>query len=128
GRIEQVEGQVSAYITVTADAALAAADAADESFAKGDAPGLLTGIPVALKDNLCTKGVKTTCASKILKNFVPPYNATAIDKLANMHAVPIGKSNLDEFAMGSSTENSIFYPTKNPWNLSCVPGGSSGGA
>jgi aspartyl-tRNA(Asn)/glutamyl-tRNA(Gln) amidotransferase subunit A len=128
GRIEQVEGQVSAYITVTADAALAAADAADESFAKGDAPGLLTGIPVALKDNLCTKGVKTTCASKILKNFVPPYNATAIDKLANMHAVPIGKSNLDEFAMGSSTENSIFYPTKNPWNLSCVPGGSSGGS
>ncbi len=127
-RIEAVDGDVRAFITVTADAARASADAIDAARARGEALGPLAGVPIALKDNLCTTGVETTCASKILRGFVPPYNATVVEKLAGAGAVSLGKVNLDEFAMGSSTENSGLFPTHNPWNLAYAPGGSSGGS
>lgn len=127
-RIEAVDGQVQAYITVTADAARRMADEADRRLAAGEGVTPLTGIPVALKDNLCWDGVRTTCASRILHNFVPPYSATVVDWLIQAGAVIVGKTNLDEFAMGSSTENSAFFVTHNPWDLSRVPGGSSGGS
>lgn len=127
-RISAVEDKVRAYVTVTGDDALEAARAVDEKIARGGEIGPLTGIPVAIKDNMCTNGVLTTCSSKILHNFVPPYDATVVEKLAESGAITIGKANLDEFAMGSSTENSAFFPTKNPWDLSKVPGGSSGGS
>lgn len=127
-RIDKVEPAVRAYLTVTADAALAAAQAVDEKIARGEAIAVLEGIPGALKDNLCTKGVTTTCASKILEHFVPPYSATVVEKLRGVGAPLLGKVNLDEFAMGGSTENSAYHPTHNPWKLDCVPGGSSGGS
>ncbi len=128
GRIDAVEGDVQAYITRTPDEALAQAKAVDEKLAKGESVSFLEGIPGAIKDNICTKGVRTTCASKILDNFVPPYDATVMTKVNEQHPVLLGKTNLDEFAMGGSTENSAFHPTHNPWNLDCVPGGSSGGS
>ncbi len=126
-RIAAHDEQIGAFITVDAENALAQARAADEQIAAGDQK-TFTGIPIALKDLLCTKGVKTTCASKILNNFVPQYDATVVEKFKSEGAVLIGKTNLDEFAMGSSTENSSVCVTRNPWNLDHVPGGSSGGS
>ena len=127
-RLEAVEDEVGAYLTVTREAALEQAEAVDKKIAGGEELSFFTGIPGALKDNICTQGVKTTCASKILENFVPPYNATVTQKLREVDAPLVGKTNLDEFAMGGSTENSAFHPTRNPWNTACVPGGSSGGS
>ena len=127
-RIDEVEGDVQAYLTITREEALAQAKAVDEKIAAGKEIAFLEGIPGAIKDNICTKGVKTTCASKILQKFVPPYDATVMQKLAAQNPVVVGKTNLDEFAMGGSTENSAYHPTHNPWNTDCVPGGSSGGS
>ncbi len=127
-RIGEVDPRVRAFITVMPDAALAMARRVDGKVARGEPVGALAGVPVALKDNLCTTDAPTTCASKILANFRPPYDATVVRKLREADAVFVGKTNLDEFAMGSSTENSGFFPTRNPWNLECVPGGSSGGS
>lgn len=127
-RIDEVEGDVKAYLTITRDEALAQAKAVDEKIAKGESISFLEGIPGAIKDNICTKGIKTTCASKILQNFVAPYDATVMTKLKAQNPVIIGKANMDEFAMGGSTENSAFQKTGNPWNTECVPGGSSGGS
>lgn len=127
-RIDEVEGDVKAYLTLTRNEAIAQAKAVDEKIARGEKISFLEGIPGAIKDNICTKGVKTTCASKILQNFVPPYSATVVNKLNAENAVILGKTNLDEFAMGGSTENSAYFPTRNPWNTECVPGGSSGGS
>ncbi len=118
---------MQAYVTVTEDVALAQAAEADKRIAAGDA-GPLTGIPVCIKDVLVTKGVRTTCSSRMLANFVPPYDAHVVERLKAAGAVAVGKSNMDEFAMGSSTENSAFFPTRNPWDLERVPGGSSGGS
>lgn len=126
-RIEAVEKKVSAYITVAGEMALDQAKLADRGISKG-AFLPLTGIPIAVKDLICTKGLRTTCASKILENFIPPYDATVIKKLKQAGAVIIGKLNMDEFAMGSSTENSGIKLTRNPWDLSRIPGGSSGGS
>ncbi len=127
-RVDAVEKDVQAYITQTREGALAQAQAVDEKISQGQAIKTLTGIPCALKDNLCTQGVTTTCASQILSGFIPPYNATVVEKLIEQDTVIIGKANMDEFAMGGSTENSGFFPTRNPWNLETVPGGSSGGS
>ena len=126
-RIHALEPQVKAFVTVTEETALRQAAAADKRLASGDASPL-TGIPGLLKDNICTRGVLTTCSSKMLHNFVPPYDATVAERLLAQGAVVIGKANMDEFAMGSSTENSAFFTTHNPWDLSRVPGGSSGGS
>ncbi len=125
--IEQNDEKVNGYITVTADMALAAARAADKARRDGEKAPLL-GVPAAIKDNICTKGLKTTCASKMLWNFVPPYDATVMEKLSAQGVPVLGKANMDEFAMGSSTENSAFKITRNPRNLDRVPGGSSGGS
>ena len=127
-RIDEVEGDVQAYLTIPREEALAQAKAVDEKIAKGEEIAFLEGIPGAIKDNICTKGIKTTCASKILQKFVPPYDATVMQKLEAQNPVVLGKTNLDEFAMGGSTENSAYHPTCNPWNTDCVPGGSSGGS
>ena len=127
-RIDEVEDDVKAYLSQTRDEALKQAEAADARIAKGEEISFLEGIPGAIKDNICTKGIPTTCASKILEHFVPPYNATVMEKLQKEHPVILGKANMDEFAMGGSTENSAYYPTRNPWNTECVPGGSSGGS
>ena len=126
-RIEKADAQIGSYITVCSDEALAAAGKADKRIARGEAT-LLTGIPVGIKDNICTEGITTTCASKMLYNFVPPYDATVTKRLKNEGAVILGKLNMDEFAMGSSTESSYFKKTKNPYDLTRVPGGSSGGS
>ncbi|MGQ9497881.1 MAG: Asp-tRNA(Asn)/Glu-tRNA(Gln) amidotransferase subunit GatA [Desulfotomaculales bacterium] len=127
-RIDEIEEKTRAYITLDGENALEQARRVDRRLREeADLPPL-AGIPVAVKDNICTKGLRTTCASKILANFIPPYNATVIERLAAVDAVIIGKTNMDEFAMGSSTENSGFFPTRNPWDCSRVPGGSSGGS
>jgi len=126
-RIKAVDPQVRAVLTVTAEYALEQAKKADERIAAGKAQPL-TGVPFLIKDNMSTKGIKTTCGSKMLENFVPPYNATVVEKLHGAGAVMVGKANMDEYAMGSSTENSAFFTTHNPWDMSRVPGGSSGGS
>ncbi len=126
-RIHQVETKVRSFVTVTEDVSLAQARQADERIKAGDVLPL-TGIPAVIKDIMCTKGVKTTCSSKILENFIPPYDATVVERLKAVGMVMVGKGNMDEFAMGSSTENSAFFTTRNPWDLDRVPGGSSGGS
>jgi aspartyl-tRNA(Asn)/glutamyl-tRNA(Gln) amidotransferase subunit A len=126
-RIHHVEDRVHSLVTVTEDIALAQARQADEHIKAGKLSPL-TGIPALIKDNMCTKGVKTTCSSKILGNFVPPYDATVVERLKAAGMVMVGKGNMDEFAMGSSTENSAFFTTHNPWDVNRVPGGSSGGS
>ncbi len=127
-RIAAVEGQVDAYLTVTEDIARASAKKVDEKIAAGEEIAPLAGIPIAIKDNICTKGIKTTCASRMLENFIPPYDATVMEKLKAQDIVVTGKVNMDEFAMGGSCENSYFKKTKNPWDTSRVPGGSAGGS
>ncbi len=126
-RIREVDGSVKAYVSVTEDLALSQADAADGRISRGEALPL-TGVPVCVKDVICTKGIRTTCGSRMLENFVPPYDAFVAQRLLEAGAVIVGKANMDEFAMGSSTENSAFFPTRNPWDLERVPGGSSGGS
>ncbi len=126
-RIDAVEGRIHSYIRLMKEEAMASAARADEGIQKGDIQPL-TGIPIALKDIVCTRGIPTTCGSRMLHQFVPPYNATAVEKLAAAGAIFVGKANMDEFAMGSSTETSYFGPTRNPWDLERIPGGSSGGS
>ncbi|MEW6408938.1 MAG: Asp-tRNA(Asn)/Glu-tRNA(Gln) amidotransferase subunit GatA [Nitrospirota bacterium] len=126
-RIDSIEEKIKAYVTVTDEIALSSGKDADERFKKGGSSPLL-GIPIAIKDNICTEGVRTTCSSRILHNFIPPYESTVTARLKDSGYVLIGKTNLDEFAMGSSTENSAFSPSRNPWSLDRIPGGSSGGS
>ena len=127
-RIRSVDPTLKAYLTVIEDQAIAQAAEVDRKIANNDGLSALEGIPMALKDNLCTEGIRTSCASKMLENFIPPYNATVTDRLRGAGTILLGKANMDEFAMGSSTENSYFGKTLNPWDLERVPGGSSGGA
>src|SRR5574344_1587557 len=127
-RIENVDEKVGAYITLTSDIAYKRAEELQKKLDAGEDIGILGGVPIAIKDNICTENVKTTCASKMLENFVPIYDATVIQKLEDAGAIVIGKTNMDEFAMGSSTETSYIKKTSNPWNLERVPGGSSGGS
>lgn len=127
-RIQTLEPTLKSFLTVTEEHAIAQARAIDQQIAAGESVGLLAGVPVGLKDNLCTRGIRTTCASKVLENFVPPYESTVTHRLSKAGAVCLGKTNLDEFAMGSSTENSAYQVTGNPWDPGRVPGGSSGGS
>lgn len=127
-KIEQEDEKVGAYVTLTKDRALEQARKVDQKRRKGETLPPLAGIPIAIKDNICTQGVRTTCSSRILENFLPPYQATVVDKILAAEMVPVGKTNMDEFAMGSSTETSFCGLTRNPWNHETIPGGSSGGS
>lgn len=126
--IEKNDGVIGAFLERNFEDAIHTAKELDERLKRGEEAGDLAGVPCAIKDNICTKGIKTTCASKILENFVPPYDASAVKRLHKSGAVILGKANMDEFAMGSSNENSAYKIVRNPWNLECVPGGSSGGS
>ncbi len=126
-RIGRLDTRLNSYITVDGERALDRAKELDEGLGKGQEPGALFGVPIAIKDNLCTRGLATTCASRILEGYQPPYDAHVVERLKAAGAVVLGKLNMDEFAMGSSNENSCFGPTRNPWNTECTPGGSSGG-
>ena len=126
-RLEKVDGAVNSYTTVDGEGAIEQARAADLARREGGS-GRLLGIPLALKDLVVTKGLRTTCSSKILENFIPPYDSFVVERLRDAGAVILGKTNMDEFAMGSSTETSYFGETKNPWDLDKIPGGSSGGS
>ncbi|MDD3806122.1 MAG: amidase family protein, partial [bacterium] len=128
GRIEEVESKVGAFVNLTPDIAELQVHKAADRWSEGRGVTPLTGLPLAIKDNMSLVGVPNTCSSKMLENYIPPYNATVVEKLAEDGALFIGKTNLDEFAMGSSTETSAFKLTRNPWNLGYVPGGSSGGS
>ena len=127
-RINEKEKDVNAFVTPLLDDAISQAKEIQTKVESGEVKGNFAGIPIGIKDNMCTKGVKTTCSSKMLENFVAPYSATVVEKLNDENIINLGKLNMDEFAMGSSTENSYFAKTKNPWNLNKVPGGSSGGS
>ena len=127
-RIQEVDDKVQAFLTLDEENARNAAKKLDEKLGTDESKGLLFGMPIGVKDNIVTKDLRTTCASKILENFDPIYNATVVDQLHKAETITIGKLNMDEFAMGSSTENSYYKKTKNPWNLETVPGGSSGGS
>lgn len=127
-RINEKESETKAFVTLLKEDALKKAEEIDSKREAGEKLSKFAGIPIGIKDNICTKGIRTTCSSKMLENFVSPYNATVIEKLNDENIINIGKTNMDEFAMGSSTENSAIQQTNNPWNLTCVPGGSSGGS
>ncbi|MEG1964951.1 MAG: Asp-tRNA(Asn)/Glu-tRNA(Gln) amidotransferase subunit GatA [Oscillospiraceae bacterium] len=127
-RVDSQEKDVEAFITLDKDSAIKKAEEIDKMRLNGDNMPILAGVPIGIKDNICTKGLRTTCASKMLGDFVPPYSATVVEKLDKNGVITVGKMNMDEFAMGSSTETSFFHKTKNPWDLSRVPGGSSGGS
>lgn len=127
-RIEEKENEVQAFVTILTEQAMEQAKELQEKVEKGEIEGNFAGIPIGIKDNLCTKGIKTTCSSKMLENFVAPYDATVVEKLNEENIINLGKLNMDEFAMGGSTEYSYFKKTRNPWNLNKVPGGSSGGS
>ncbi len=127
-RIHKFEGKVNAYVTLVEGTALKKAKVIDKKISEGKTVGRLAGVPIAIKDAICTQGIPTTCSSRMLENFIPPYNAEVIERINQEDGIIIGKTNMDEFAMGSSTETSYFGPTHNPWDLSTVPGGSSGGS
>ena len=127
-RINEKEKDVNAFVTTLTSEAIEKAKNIEEKVNKGEITSNFAGIPIGIKDNMCTKGVKTTCGSKMLENFIAPYDATVVERLNNEGLINLGKLNMDEFAMGSSTEHSAFSTTKNPWNLNTVPGGSSGGS
>jgi len=127
-RAHALDPKLKAFITICDDLARKSAKAVDEKIAKGQKAGRLAGVPIVIKDNLCVRGTRTTCSSKILDNYVPPYTGTAVQRILDEGGIPLAKANLDEFAMGSSTENSAYFTTRNPWDLDRVPGGSSGGS